>query len=114
VKDQYFGDENHYRKYGLLRCLQDAAKLDLGVCWMLTKPGKRKDGERRRYLRKPERDRWSGFDQQLYDLLTRLNNPNVERTVQHAKDWELLPRATYFPGLLDDNAASRESYFQQA
>ena len=36
VKDQYFGDVNDFRKYGLLRVLAGSDRLRLGVCWMLT------------------------------------------------------------------------------
>jgi len=35
MKNQYFGDINDYRKYGLLRCFAEAG-LNIGVCWMLT------------------------------------------------------------------------------
>ena len=36
VKDHYFGDVNKSGKYGLLRCLVEAAGLHLGVAWFLT------------------------------------------------------------------------------
>ena len=37
MKNQYFGDVNDYRKYGLLRLLGRAGKVKIGVCWMLTR-----------------------------------------------------------------------------
>ena len=36
MKNQYFGDVNDYRKYGLLRVLQREANLRCVVAWMLT------------------------------------------------------------------------------
>jgi len=38
MKNQYFGDINDYRKYGLLRLLTDGGDIRTAVCWMLT-PG---------------------------------------------------------------------------
>ncbi|MDO8501594.1 MAG: hypothetical protein Q7S20_07100 [Gemmatimonadaceae bacterium] len=50
MKHQYFGDVNDYRKYGLLRILQQASGLRLGVCWMLTPDDTRTDGKFVAYL----------------------------------------------------------------
>ena len=36
MKNQYFGDVNDYRKYGLLRALQGEGSLSTLVAWMLT------------------------------------------------------------------------------
>jgi hypothetical protein len=44
MKDQYFGDINDFRKYGLLRLLCVSDRLRLGVCWMLTDTDSRTDG----------------------------------------------------------------------
>ena len=38
MKNQYFGDINDYRKYGLIRLLTGAGQLKTAVCWMLA-PG---------------------------------------------------------------------------
>ena len=67
MKDQYFGDLNDYRKYGLLRMLADAGSFRIGVCWMLTPPDGRRDGSRLRYLEQPERFRT--HDPLLFDAL---------------------------------------------
>ena len=34
MKDQYFGDINDYRKYGILRALQSKGQRTLLVAWM--------------------------------------------------------------------------------
>jgi len=36
MKNQYFGDINDYRKYGLLRGLSNKGEISTLVCWMLT------------------------------------------------------------------------------
>jgi len=36
MKNQYFGDENDYKKYGLLNTLTGRTDLSTAVCWMLT------------------------------------------------------------------------------
>ena len=112
MKDQYFGDINDYRKYGLLRALTEASGLRLGVCWLLTEGDQRPDGEFRRYLEQPER--WRLRDPQLYDGLQRLRAANVERSVGHAGAWDLLPDARYFGDVLGDPAAERAAYFRRA
>ncbi len=112
MKDQYFGDINDYRKYGLLRALIDASGLRLGVCWLLTAGDQRSDGEFRRYLEHP--GRWRRHDPELYDGLQQLRSPEVARSVGHAEAWDLLPGARYFSDLLVDAASDRAAYFQSA
>ena len=111
MKDQYFGDINDYRKYGLLRLLAGTG-LAVGVCWMLTHDDGGSDGELRNYLSKPER--WRKYDPELYDRLQMLQQPGVRRSVQCAPAWQLVPRATYFDQLITDGARQRDGYFRAA
>ena len=67
MKDQYFGDVNDYRKYGLLREILASANVRLGVCWMLTAPDSRTDGAHVAYLDNPKKYRV--FDCELFDWL---------------------------------------------
>lgn len=112
VKDQYFGDVNDYRKYGLLRTLGSVTRLPLGICWLLTAADGRSDGEFRRYLE--EAVRWRRYDPQLYCRLQTLLTPGVSRSVKHARTWELIPGATYHEAHLQDDVRSRRSYFEAA
>jgi hypothetical protein len=111
MKNQYFGDINDYRKYGLLRVLNETCGLRLGVCWMLTESDNRSDGEIRDYLKKP--NRWRRYDPELYDALQRLSDVNSIRSVQLAEKWTLIPGALYFSRMLKDNKEERMEYFQQ-
>lgn len=59
MKNQYFGDVNDYRKYGLLRALTGQGALTTTVCWMLTPDDGRTDGRFTEYLAQP--DRWRHY-----------------------------------------------------
>ncbi len=109
MKNQYFGDVNDYRKYGLLRCLTRVSGLSIGVCWLLTEPDGRRDGEFRRYLSEPSR--WRRFDPDLYDRLQRLTAAGIERDVRHAHDWDILPAAEFDTTLIPRGRAEREAAF---
>ncbi len=112
MKNQYFGDINDYRKYGLLRCLWEAAHLPLGVCWLLTSDDGRTDGEFRSYLRQPTR--WRRYDPDLFDRLRQLLDTGARRDVAEADRWRLLPEARYFERILTDDRVSRAQYFDEA
>src|SRR5258707_11225880 len=67
MKDQYFGDINDFRKYGLLRLLCVSDRLRLGVCWILTDTDSRTDGKLLNYLHQPKKYRHR--DPELFDWL---------------------------------------------
>ena len=67
MKNQYFGDINDYRKYGLIRVLSGCGELSTGVCWMLTPDDGGSDGRKIEYLGKPEK--WRLYDPALFDSL---------------------------------------------
>jgi hypothetical protein len=79
---------------------------------MLTPADSRSDGESRRYLEAP--GRWRAYDPELYDKLRRLLVPGESRSVHHARNWELIPGATYYEAVLRDDAGSRRNYFDGA
>ena len=54
MKNQYFGDVNDYKKYGLLRGLSCDGAIKTFVCWMLTESDNRIDGNKRIFLSKGE------------------------------------------------------------
>jgi len=112
VKNQYFGDMNDYRKYGLLRALAATSGLRIGVCWMLTSDDAGGDGELRAYLTRP--GKWRRYDPELYDALSGLLKWGTDRAVRHAQEWGLVPSAKYFEVLLRDDAAARQEYFADA
>jgi hypothetical protein len=108
VKDQYFGDVNDYRKYGLIRALQAEAHLRVLVAWMRTPNDGRSDGRFRSYLWSPVR--WRRYDPALFDGLNDLLGNGVEPGVHLIQNTSLLGSATYFPELVPDGAGARTAW----
>jgi hypothetical protein len=109
MKDQYFGDINDYRKYGLLRAIQDATGLRSGVCWLRTGADDRRDGEFRSYLQQPSK--WRRYDPELYDHLRALLREDTERATLQAEAWDLVPGAIYQHEMIVDDGSARATYF---
>lgn len=114
MKNQYFGDENDYRKYGLLRLLSDKGALRTGVCWMLTSNDSGPDGNKTGYLDDHKRTTWRAFDPPLYDVLrVKVKGHETEpesRDVKHF-DEALLPYSVAWGQVLNDSASDRNHYF---
>jgi len=108
VKNQYFGDINDYKKYGLLRVLAEGGRNKIAVCWMLTRPDGSTAGNRTRYLHQPER--WRKFDPGLFDLLSQAIALK-QRNVAFARRANLIPGAVYHAEILGDDAATRKKCF---
>jgi hypothetical protein len=112
MKNQYFGDINDYRKYGLLRVLTRVSGLKVGMCWLLTEDDHTCDGQFRDYLNRP--DRWRSYDPELYDTLQLLQRSETTPSVAKAREWAIIPNASCFETLLSDTLLAREEYFQAA
>jgi hypothetical protein len=69
LKNQYFGDINDYRKYGLLRLLAGVGGLRIGVAWMLTPDDGCSDGGKTGYVKHPEQ--WRESDPALFRFLAK-------------------------------------------
>jgi hypothetical protein len=106
MKNQYFGDVNDYRKYGLLRAFQEQGQGRLLVAWMLTPEDGRGDGERRAYLDKP--DRWRPYDPDLFELL----QSAPVRDASLIERSGLLPNTSYYPPLVPDAEMDRALWRQ--
>ncbi|HXH61417.1 MAG TPA: hypothetical protein VNI20_08665 [Fimbriimonadaceae bacterium] len=110
MKDQYFGDVNDYRKYGLLRILCKSTGLPIGVCWMLTESDTSNDGEKRGYLESS--GKWRHFDPELFDKLRAIEIADGRRSVKAFEGSDLLNEAKYQSSLLVDSALERRQYFE--
>jgi len=108
MKNQYFGDINDYRKYGLLRALQSTGDGKLLVAWMLTPDDSSQDGEFRSYLEAP--DNWAEHDRELFeglaDLLRQVGTPAVSLMEGSG----LLPGATYHSATVPDGRQERADW----
>ena len=109
MKNQYLGDVNDYRKYGLLRALCAQGGPRPGVCWMLTADDGSTDGRKTRYLRQPEA--WRRHDPALFDRLARDVVGGGARDVRWVERAGLLPGALFHADLLGDDTVARRGYF---
>jgi hypothetical protein len=111
MKNQYFGDVNDYRKYGLLRTLQSQGQGTLLVAWMLTPDDGGPDGERRSHLKDPP-ERWRHYDPELFDELAKLHLPGSVRNVCHMEQSGLLADTSYYSALVPDTRGERAVWQQ--
>jgi hypothetical protein len=110
MKNQYFGDINDFRKYGLLRTLC-GNDLSLAVCWMLTEDDGGRDGGKRKYLK--EERYWCKFDETLFALLKQTSDPD-KQNVCYAERRGILPTAQfYFTEFLPAESGERQRYFER-
>jgi hypothetical protein len=110
MKNQYFGDVNDYRKYGLLRSILAASDLRMLVAWMLTPDDDRSDGNFTDYL--SDDSSLGGHDPQLFAALRAFLADGQQRTVALIEQSELLPRSRYFSQLVPDKAKARGQWFR--
>jgi hypothetical protein len=111
MKNQYFGDENDYHKYGLIRILSDHGKFSTGICWMLTPDDGRNDGRFTDYLRKPSN--WRHHDPELYDALIQIVTNEKHRNVLMADSPDVLPSMKFHDVPLGDGLDERKEYFRK-
>ena len=109
MKDQYFGDINDYRKYGLLRAIIRASGLRILVAWMLTPDDGSTDGKFISYLENP--GKWSRRDPVLFQKIKELLASGRKRRVSLIEGSGLIPKAEYFSSLVPDTASGRSSWF---
>ncbi|TKJ28979.1 MAG: hypothetical protein CEE40_09885 [Chloroflexi bacterium B3_Chlor] len=109
MKNQYFGDINDYRKYGLLRLFSGYGEITTAACWMLTPDDGRTDGSFTDYLHQPEK--WRRYDRELYDHLRDLVLVQNLRDVRGVETVAILSSCRFAPGLLPNDAEGRAAYF---
>lgn len=108
MKNQYFGDINDYRKYGLLRALQASGDGSLLVAWMLTPDDGGPDGRLRDYLESP--NRWAHYDRDLFDGLSRLLRSAPQPAVSLLESSGLLPKTCYHSVAVPDCRQERDAW----
>jgi len=111
MKNQYFGDINDYRKYGLLRVLTGHGQIKTAVCWMLTPDDGRGDGGFIDYLEQPEK--WCHFDPLLFLHLAQTVLHNGVRSVSVIENSDLLPSCCFLSEFVPDGREIRGLHFQR-
>lgn len=111
MKNQYFGDVNDYKKYGLLRLLSGWGELETAICWILTLDDDTTDGHRIRYLEQPEK--WRGYDPILYECLRELVVGSEVRNVRALEQNSILPNCRFYSEVMQDDRKTRQRFFQE-
>ena len=110
MKNQYFGDVNDYRKYGILRCLSEAGHV-LGIHWMLTPDDLGRDGRKLAYLDTPTP--WAAHDPGLYSFL-RNEVKSGTRDIRAVERAQLLGGAKYFNEHVPERGVGRGEHLLNA
>jgi len=111
MKEQYVGDINDYRKYALLRALAGGGQTKIGVCWMLTPPDGRPDGNKIAYLTQPQYER---FDPPLFALLKQVKDAPDARRLILIEESGIIPGAIYVNAIVPDKLSERQVWFADA
>jgi hypothetical protein len=111
MKNQYFGDINDYKKYGLLRLLGGNGQIKTVVCWALTEDDNGPDGRRIRYLKQPLL--WQSRDPVVYEHLREYVLDKGIRSVNVIERSNVLPNCRFFKRYIKDDIKLRSSYFKQ-
>ena len=114
MKNQYVGDINDYKKYGLIRVLAGDGEhaFRVGVFWMLTEDDESNDGNILEYLGHPTK--WQHYDPQLFNKLHSIIHTHCKRTVSLVQKLGILPNATFADKLLSDDVKLRKNDFSSA
>lgn len=108
MKNQYFGDVNDFRKYGLLRCIQAVTNSKLFMAWMLTLDDDRNDGQAIKYLKSPEKFR--ECDPLLFDWLKGTVDAGKRNVAELAKS-DLFSETDFYTEVVPDNRRIRDVWF---
>jgi hypothetical protein len=111
VKNQYVGDINDFRKYGLLRTLSREGEIRTGVCWMLTPDDTRNDGQFISYLGTPRA--WQAYDPVLFDHLAACVREPEGRNIGCIEEGGILPNTLFHSEILRDSLVERRRYFAE-
>lgn len=114
MKNQYFGDINDYKKYGLIRQLSNFGELKTLICWMLTNDPNIKEGLQTQYLNNP--DEWEKYDKPLFKHLQKYKSQilgNQDRNVSLIEKSNILPKCEFFKEIIPDDGELRSRYFQK-
>ncbi len=110
LKNQYFGDINDYKKYGLIRLLGGVGRIRTAVCWMLTPDDPRPDGHRTQYLLNP--DRWRRYDSKVFDHLYNQVIKSKNRSIYSLEKSRVIPKCKFYNETVTDDLEQRKKYLK--
>lgn len=114
MKNQYFGDINDYKKYGLIRQFATFTALKTVICWMLTPNNDENEGLQIQYLDNPRQ--WAMYDKPLFQYLEKHKSKLLDkqnRNVSIIQNKDILPKCKFFKEIICDDGELRSRYFQK-
>lgn len=109
MQERYFGDAHDFVKFALLRHLQRALGVKVGINWYVAPPEANGDGEHRGFLDNPQ---WHAWDAGLAEALSPFRHP-AQRTLAAFSGAGILPADT--PSFTEPvPAMDRRSWHQRA
>lgn len=109
MKNQYFGAEDDYKKFGILRLLSGADPSGIAICWMFTEDDDSTDRRYLDYLKQPEK--WRDCDPELFDALNEFMQTGI-RNVKYAERLFAKPSTYFYTPVLTDDPDDRKSYME--
>lgn len=111
MKNQYVGDINDYKKFGLLRAILAVSNLKILICWMLTPNDDSTDGNIIGYLANQEK--WSSYDPQLFQAISTLLENNKKREVGLIETSNILNSCNFHASHIPDSRVERDTWFKE-
>jgi hypothetical protein len=111
MKNQYFGDLNDYRKYGLLRILSGFGEISTAICWMLTLDDNTNHGGSIHYLDMPKV--WRPYDPELFDILRAKVLIEGQRDLRMVKEESIVSNAHCYLKAIPEDPNLRAAYFSE-
>jgi hypothetical protein len=111
MKIQYFGDVNDYQKFALLRLLAMEGGFKIGVCWMLTEPDNKLEGNNRSYAHYPEK--WRRFDPALFDALSAVPPRPIMADLKKIESDGIIDGGVFFDKWTPDGLVERNQFHNE-
>ena len=114
MKNQYVGDINDYRKYGLIDVISKVFSKKILFVWMLTHD-ENNDGNKIEYLNKPHKYRQYNeilFDELKTIVANRRKNDNLDNIIA-IENSNFLKEYKFFHDFIEDDEKSRSEYFEK-
>jgi hypothetical protein len=112
MKNQYVGDINDFRKYGLIDLIHKTFNVKIFFVWMLTE-NSNNDGNKTGYLNDPSKYR--GYNQELFDCMQKIvKNKQKDKDIKNIlaiQNDSLFKEYDFFSDFITDNLKEREEYF---
>ena len=120
MKNQYVGDINDYRKYGLIDLITETFEDNILIAWMLTEDNGNNEGNEIGYLLNP--GKYRGFNEFIFDELKKIVLKKIEVAGQESKInyieaienilFKRYKNFDFIDDFIQDKSENRAAYFE--